>query len=337
MAERSWHRWGAAVVAVALAGVVAAPSPGLAQSSPPGPEQPEAQAQAPATPPASGTGTEAQTQEQAAAPAVGEEKGPNTGRISVNLGVDWASAYYFRGIVNTQNGGNNVQPYGEVGIRLLENLGPLNSLTLAPGVWNNFHWGGGTIVDPSDPKFWYEADLYLKLTATTWEAFTTILQYTYYVSPNDSFRSYADVALVFALGDAKWLGAFAVNPSIGFAFETTGEALTADGKKGVYMGISLSPGYTFFDGKKYPLTIGLPMTFGFSLKDYYTVNGQNQTFGYFSGGPLFTLGLKFIPATYGNWSLKAGVQFLVFNSNLKAVNGGDGFVPIGSVGLSFTY
>ena len=29
------------------------------------------------------------------------------------------------------------------------------------------------------------------------------------------------------------------------------------------------------------------MTFGFSLKDYYTVNG-GQTFGYFSGGPLFT-------------------------------------------------
>ena len=126
-------------------------------------------------------------------------------------------------------------------------------------------------------------------------------------------------------------------PELGFAFETTGEALTADGKKGIYMGISLAPGYTFFEGTKYPLTIGLPMTFGFSLKDYYTVNGQNQTFGYFSGGPAYHAPLKFIPATYGTWSLKAGVQFLVLNSNLKAVNGGDGFVPIGSVGLSFTY
>jgi hypothetical protein len=81
----------------------------------------------------------------------------------------------------------------------------------------------------------------------------------------------------------------------------------------------------------------VPITFGFSLKDYYTVNGQNQTFGYFSGGPLITMPLKFIPASFGSWSLKAGVQFLVLNSNLKAVNGNDNFVPIGSVGLSLTY
>ena len=139
------------------------------------------------------------------------------------------------------------------------------------------------------------------------------------------------------LNDSKWLGAFALNPSILFAFETKGEALPADGKKGIYMGIGLAPGYTFFADSSFPVNISAPMTFGFSLKDYYTVNGQNQTFGYFSGGPLITLPLKFIPDTFGNWSLKAGVQFLVLNSNLKAVNTNDGFVPIGSVGLSLTY
>jgi hypothetical protein len=31
------------------------------------------------------------------------------------------------------------------------------------------------------------------------------------------------------------------------------------------------------------------------------------------------------------------VQFLVLNSNLKAVNFNDNFVPIGSVGLQLTY
>jgi hypothetical protein len=79
------------------------------------------------------------------------------------------------------------------------------------------------------------------------------------------------------------------------------------------------------------------MTFGFSVKDYYTVNGKNQTFGYFSGGPLFTVPLTFIPADFGSWALRAGVQFLVLNSNLKAVNTDDSFVPIGNVGLTLTY
>jgi hypothetical protein len=110
-----------------------------------------------------------------------------------------------------------------------------------------------------------------------------------HTSPNDSFATFADVGLYANLSDSKWLGAFALNPSIIFAFETKGEALAADGKKGIYMGIGLAPGYTFFEDAKFPVNISLPMTFGFSLKDYYTVNGENQTFGYFSGGPLITM------------------------------------------------
>jgi len=40
------------------------------------------------------------------------------------------------------------------------------------------------------------------------------------------------------------------------------------------------------------------------------------TIGYFSGSPLFTVGLKFIPASFGTWLLTTGVQFLALNSNL---------------------
>ena len=332
-----WRRWVAAVAGLALAGTVAGAAPAWAQQSSTE-VQVQAQAQAPALPPAPEQApaqqTDVQTQGPAATPAV-EEKGP--GRVALLLGADWASAYYFRGIVNEQNGGNNVQPYAEIGFKLLDNVGPLSSLVIAPGIWNNWHYGGGTVVPPSDPKFWYEADLYIKLTATWWEIFSTGVTYTYYTSPNNSFTSYADVGLSFSLSDSKWLGAFALNPSILFAFETKGEALAADGKKGIYMGIGLAPGYTFFEKSSFPVNISVPLTFGFSLKDYYTVNGQNQTFGYFSGGPLITMPLKFIPAAFGNWSLKGGVQFLVLNSNLKAINFNDNFAPIGSVGLSLTY
>jgi hypothetical protein len=268
-----------------------------------------------------------------------EEKGPNTGRVSLGLGADWASAYYFRGIANVQNGGSNVQPYAEINFKLLENMGPLSSLVITPGIWNNFQYGDdGRLVEPSDPRFWFESDLYARLSATWWDVFTTGVTYTYYTSPNDSFTTYADVGLSFGLSDSKWLGAFALNPSLLFAFETKGEALVSeDGDKGIYMGIGLAPGYTFFADSPYPITVSAPMTFGFSLKDYYTVNGKNQTFGYFSGGPLFTVPLKFIPTDFGSWSLRAGVQFLVLNTNLKSVNTDDSFVPIGNVGLTLTY
>jgi hypothetical protein len=307
----------AAFAGLALTGAVAIPG-AQAQTPAPSPAQPaQAQPEKPAEP---------------AAPP-----GPNTGRVSLNLGADWYSAYYFRGIATNQNGGNNVQPYGEFGFRLLENLGPLTSLTLSPGIWNNWHSGGGLLVEPTDPKFWTEADLYIKLSTTWWEVFTASLTYTYYASPNDTFVSYSDLGLGFSLNDSKWLGAFALNPSLLFFFETHGEALVADDKKGIYMGIGLAPGYTFFADSMFPVTISAPMTFGFSVKDYYTLNGKNQTFGYFSGGPQISMPLKFIPASFGSWSFKGGVQFLVLNSNLKEVNTNDDFVPIGFVGFSMSY
>lgn len=331
-----WRTWAAATAGLALAAAIeGAPAASAQQPS----AEVVAQAQAPAPPaeePKRPRGDA--TPGPAVTPIIpGEEKGPNTGRVGLVMGVDWSSAYYFRGIANEQNGGNNVQPWGEVGFRILENMGPLTSLSLGAGIWNNWHSGGGTLVEPSDPKFWYETDVYGKVSTTWWEVLTSGVTFTYYTSPNDSFTSYADIGLFANLSDSKWLGAFALNPSLLFAFETKGEALAADGKKGIYMGIGLAPGYTFFEDSKFPLNISLPMTFGFSVKDYYTVNGQNQTFGYFSGGPLITLPLKFIPNTFGNWSLKAGVQFLALNSNLKTVNTNQGFVPIGNVGLSLTY
>ena len=78
---------------------------------------------------------------QASGASASEEKPPNTGRVSLGLSTDWASAYYFRGIANVQNGGSNVQPYAEIGFKLLENAGPLTSLVVTPGIWNNFQYG----------------------------------------------------------------------------------------------------------------------------------------------------------------------------------------------------
>ena len=264
---------------------------------------------------------------------------PNTGPISLAMGADWVSAYYFRGIVFQESGGDNVQPYLELRFRLLENLGPLTSLTVAGGVWESFHSGGGTLVEPSDPKFWFESNLDAKLTATWWKVLTTGVTFTYYDSPNDSFSSLSDIAINTALDDSQWLGAFALNPSLVFAFQTKGHFVPSADTDGIYMGLGLAPGYTLFKDSKYPVNVSLPMTFGFSVSDYYTTaNGQNQTFGYFQGGPLLTIPLNFISDRFGQWAFRGGVQFLALNSNLKEIDAqGDGFVPIGSVGFSMTY
>src|SRR5215467_2359952 len=195
-----------------------------------------------------------------------EPKRPNTGALSLNFGVDWASAYYFRGIAQEQSGAN-FQPYGSLSFKLIENAGPLTALTATPGFWNNWHTGGGNLVEPIDPKFWYEADLYFTLAATLWENVTMGLIYTAYTSPNDSFKTVQELGLSLSLNDSKWLGAFALNPSLFIGGEVAGQA-DAGSARGVYVQLGINPGYTLQPKSDYPFTISLPVTLGLSAHKY---------------------------------------------------------------------
>jgi len=119
-----------------------------------------------------------------------------------------------------------------------------------------------------------------------------------------------------------------------FAFETTGEALGGrNGKKGIYMQLGFAPGYTFFAESAYPTSISLAHDLRVGASNYTPYNGEKSDVRLLLVGAALTMPLKFIPANFGSVvGLKAGVQFLVLNTNLKKVNtGGDAFVPIGSV------
>ncbi|HVO22120.1 MAG TPA: hypothetical protein VMW56_00675 [Candidatus Margulisiibacteriota bacterium] len=265
-----------------------------------------------------------------------EEANPNTGRISLAFGTDWVSDYYYRGILFQP--GDNAQQYLEMRIRLLEDLDPLTSLTLAGGNWNDFRSGGHGSTPNGRPTWWFEANLYARLSATWWDVFSTSATYIHYDTPNDSFNKDADVTISLALADSKWLGEFALNPSAAFAFQTEGKFVQSAQTNGVYMALGLAPGYTFLKDSRFPLNVSAPLTFGFSLRNYYnTPNGGDQVFGYFQGGPLLTIPLSFIPRDVGQWSFRAGVQFLALNSNLQTIDDRGGFTPIGSVGFAMTY
>ena len=265
-----------------------------------------------------------------------EDKGPNTGRISLNFGVDWASEYFFRGIAQ-EVGGANFQPYGSVSFKLIENAGPLTALTATPGIWNNWHAGGGNLVDPADPTFWYEADLYFTLAATLWENVTIGLTYTAYTSPNDSFKTVQELGLGLSLNDSKWLGAFALNPSLFVGGEVKGQA-DAGSARGVYLQLGINPGYTLAPQSAYPLTISVPVTLGLSGSKYYEFGTtKNPTFGYVQFGPVLSVPLAFIPKSFGTWTVKGAAEFLFLGDTLKPLNDNDVFKPIGRIGIAAVY
>jgi hypothetical protein len=318
---RSWR-------AISLLGVLLLPAASAwAQAASPA-DRPVIVAQAPA-PAAS-----------AAPPAsAAESKGPNTGRLSLSGGADWASAYFFRGI-RQETDGFILQPYGELAIKLVEGAGPLSSLSLSVGTWNSLHTGGasGAGCDAcSDPKAWYESDFIVKLGATFFEDFTAGLVYTAYMSPNDLFGTVHELAVSLGYNDGKLLGPFALNPSLLLAFELDGQADAGD-SKGVYLQLGVSPGYTFLADSRYPLTLSLPVALGLSVNDYYEFGGSdNPAFGYVQWGPAASVPLAFIPAEFGKWQLKGSLSFLHLGKTLERVNDHDAFHVLGMVGIALSY
>ena len=268
--------------------------------------------------------------------AAEEAKGPNRGNVSVSAGVEFPTAYFFRGILQ-EDRGFIAQPFLETNIKVYEGEGALNSVGAKLGFWNSFQ--SQSPVVPSDPTGWYEADLYGGLTFGLFDKLQAGVIYTAYISPNNSFGTVQEIAFKLAFDDSKLLGAFALAPSFLVAFELDGQAdagLISD--EGVYVQLGIQPGFKLFEDAKYPVSVTFPMTLGLGLDDYYEFNtGNNSTFGYFDLGLVVGIPLAFIPATYGTWEIHAGVHFFFLGDNLETVNRGDSFEAVGTFGISMTY
>ena len=72
----------------------------------------------------------------------GTASAQNEGRVSVGAGIDFATSYYFRGIVQ-ETSGFIAQPYLEAGLSLYE--GDNGSVSLAAGTWNSLHSAQTTV------------------------------------------------------------------------------------------------------------------------------------------------------------------------------------------------
>ena len=272
-----------------------------------------------------------------AQPAGAAEEPGNTGRISLNLGVDWVRNTSSAASLSKLGAPTSSPRLGA--FKLVEHAGPLTALTATPGIWNNWHAGDGNLVDPVDPKFWYEADLYFTLAAML-EAVTVGLTYTAYTSPNDSFATVQELALGLSLNDSKWFQwfeGFALNPTLLLAGEFSGQA-DAGATRGVYLQLGLNPGYTFAAESTTPVTLSFPVTLGLSVSNYYEfATGDNPAFGYVQFGPAVTLALGFMPKSFGTWVVKGALELLVLGDTLETLNDNDAFKPIGRIGVAVVY
>ena len=81
--------------------------------------------------------------------------------------------------------------------------------------------------------------------------------------------------------------------------------------------LGVSPSWPLGGGR---VTLAVPIKVGFSLSDYYELEGQDNNFGFFDIGGLLTIPLTAVGSQFGNWNFHAGVDLLAFGETTEALN-----------------
>ncbi len=248
--------------------------------------------------------------------------------VTLSAGTDIASAYYFRGIPQ-EDQGVILQPYVDIGFELLEQNddNPIG-ISVNFGTWNSLHSN-----TPSNP--WYESDFYAGTTLSLPANFSFDFIYTYYYGPNLGDFFAEDLTFALSYDDSELMSdtfgedfPLTFSPSVAVIREIDGGAdgLGDTGHLGTYIEIGLEPAAEVLSDTDYPVSVSLPMTLGLNTEDYYeTASGEDNDdgFGFFQIGVAVGVPLSFIPARFGKWSGSGAVYAIFLGDSAQEIGSTD--------------
>jgi hypothetical protein len=236
---------------------------------------------------------------------------------TVTTGVDFTSAYLFRGI-RQHSGGTIAQPYADVAYTK-------NGVTLDVGTWNSVH-------STAAAGNYYERDYFGSVVFTAGKLKPGLL-FTSYTSPADSFATVKELAGTLAIDDSA--SAFPLSPKIVLAFELGDGQADAGVDRGTYLELGIRPTVKLAP----KATLAIPVKTGLGLNHYYEgaalgLGGQDH-FGYFDTG--LSLSVPVVSGKSGSLEVHGGFDLMWLGDTLKAFNLGDGFKPVTLVGFTYSY
>jgi len=257
----------------------------------------------------------------AAGSASAQTADPNPGAITLTTAVDFPSVYFFRGIRQEAEPKLTTFAAGDVGISLFTGDGGLKSASINLGVWNSLHTGTSGI--NADKSSHYEEDFYASVALGFGRGITVTPMFTAYTSPNNTFGTVQEISL--KLAHASRFAPYGL-----VAFELKGQA-DGGSNEGTYGEFGIGPSWALAGS---PVTVGIPVKVGLSLKDYYEVGDIDNKFGYVDAGVLFTVPFTRIPSNFGVWNVHGGVNYLRLGDTTKGFNAPKGDARAGQVIVS---
>jgi hypothetical protein len=263
----------------------------------------------------------------ATAPAVQlQEEAEVESRISGFVGMTVTHEYISRWLIQ-ENEGAQFQPYAEIDFSLFdEKEGFVKSSYVFAGIWNSLH-----TTSPGNPGNelggWYEFDWYVGIAASLGGGFSGNVQYVEFLSPGGSFASNKNIILNLGFDDSPYLDKFALKPYIQVLWELEDKAGAAGGDgsepdEGLYLEIGVNPGLTLMEESEYPVSLSVPIAFGFSVTNFYNdAGGEENHFGGARVGVAAGVPLAFMNGKgYGDWSASGNVSYWFFGDGTTDAN-----------------
>ncbi len=241
--------------------------------------------------------------------------------VKITGAFDFPTLYFFRGIRQEFDADLTFQPW----VNVAYTASP--TVTLNVGSWNSIHSGSNSDEDVYDGAF-YETDFYASGAFATGKVTSTLL-YTAYMSPIDAFGPVHEIAYTAGFSDSE--SSLPMAPAVTLAFELSDKSADGGDKKGIYLELAATPGIPVGDDA--PVTLTVPIKFGFSLKDYYEnpSTGEDSGFGYLS------IGLMGLVPISPNLDIHGGVLIYAFGDTLKLFNDDESSKVVGTIGLGFSF
>ena len=200
-----------------------------------------------------------------------------------NGAIDFPSVYFFRGIRQEADPKFTTFVAGDVGIPLLaDGSGALKTAGINVGTWNAFMTGSSGSDRPGRQRVLRvgpvcRCDARIRRASASRRCSPPTRART-----TCSRRSRKSASRWRT--PARWRRTRSSRSRL--AAMTAGRRMAGSRAKGTYLELGIGPSWPMADGKA---TVAVPVKLGFSLKDYYELNGEDQKFGYVVGGVLFTV------------------------------------------------
>lgn len=206
--------------------------------------------------------------------------------------------------------------------------GFFNKVTAFGGVWNEW-WSR----PPVGGRAWQEMDYWLGASVTFAQNWTLSASYLVFQIPNGPSAQNWTGTLSYADSGFGILP-FSINPYVTLLYQTGNFNLVPTGGTGVYrVQLGITPTIPLAKATGLPLTLTIPTWVTFAEKKYWSTGlpasnlcgplttspCSNSSLGVFSTGLQAKYMLTSIPARFGSWYIKAGVQYYhLFNDSLLA-------------------